>query len=197
MFIKKIDMFFCIFRECTKIKTNNNNMTSILTDMLNHAILTETICELVRQGGNVNRFGLNNNDITNNMQDEEDEDTYEYWSFGFTGIVGEKLQLQAVTCLTCGHYILDSKGVPSCQNARCNCPHELDGDNMDQQNRAKVKAKNELMNNYDAFDAFVMEMLPDQLIYQDPITQKISVFQDYPNRLCEDVIGEISRFLVV
>jgi hypothetical protein len=171
-------------------------MTSILTDMLNHAILTETICKLVRQGGNVNRFGLNNNDITNNMQDEEDEDTYEYWSFGFTGIVGEKLQLQAVTCLTCGHYILDSKGVPSCQNARCNCPHELDDDNMDQQNRAKVKAKNELMNNYDAFDAFVMEMLPDQLIYQDPITQKISVFQDYPDRLCEDVIGEISRFLV-
>jgi hypothetical protein len=68
---------------------------------------------------------------------------------------------------------------------------------MDQQNRAKVKAKNELMNNYDAFDAFVMEMLPDQLIYHDPITQKISVFQDYPDRLCEDVIGEISRFLVV
>lgn len=190
-------MFFCIFRECTKIKTNNNNMTSILTDMLNHAILTESICELVRQGGNVNRFGLNNNDINNNTQDEEEDDTYEYWSFGFTENVGEKLQIQAVTCLTCGSYILDSKGIPSCQNARCMCPHDLDDEETNENNRAKARAKNELMNNYDAFDVFVMEMLPDQLITQDPITQKISIFQDYPDRLCEDVIGEISRFLVV
>ena len=165
--------------------------------MLNHAVLTESICELVRQGGNVNRYGLNNNDINNNMQDEEDEDTYEYWSFGFTENVGEKLQLQAVTCLTCGSYILDSKGIPSCQNARCNCPHFLDDDPTYQEDKAKARAKNELMNNYDAFDVFVMEMLPDQLITQDPITKKISIFQDYPDRLCEDVIGEISRFLVV
>ncbi len=173
-------------------------MTSIIDNVLNHAILMETICELVRQGGNVNRFGLNNNDITNNMQNEDDDDdTYEYWSFGFSGNEGEKLQLQAVTCLTCGHYILDSKGVPSCQNARCKCSHELGDDNMDQQNRAKVRAKNELINNYVAFDAFVMEMLPDQVITRDPVTQKISIFQDYPDRLCEDVIGEISRFLVV
>lgn len=191
-------MFFCIFRECTNIKTNNN-MTSILADMLNHAILTESICELVREGGNVNRFGLNNNDITNNMQDEEEEDdTYEYWSFGFTDNMGEKLQLQAVTCLTCGDYILDSVGIPSCQNARCMCPHDLDEEDTNENNRAKAIAKNELMNNYDAFDAFVMEMLPqDRVITQDPITQKISIFQDYPDRLCEDVIGEISRFLVV
>ena len=173
-------------------------MTSIIDSVLNHAILMETICELVRQGGNVNRFGLNNNDITNNMQDEEDEDTYEYWSFGFTENVGEKLQLQAVTCLTCGSYILDSKGIPSCQNARCMCPHFLDDDPTYQEDKAKKRAKNELMNNYDAFDVFVMEMLPqDRVITQDPITQKISIFQDYPDRLCEDVIGEISRFLVV
>jgi len=172
-------------------------MTSIIDSVLNHAILTESICELVRQGGNVNRFGLNNNDITNNMQDEEDEDTYEYWSFGFTENVGEKLQLQAVTCLTCGSYILDSKGIPSCQNARCMCPHFLDEDPTYEENKAKRRAKNELMNNYDAFDVFVMEMLPDQVITRDPITKQISIFQDYPDRLCEDVIGEISRFLVV
>jgi hypothetical protein len=163
--------------------------------MLNHAILMETICELVREGGNVNRFGLNNNYINNNTQDD-DEDTYEYWSFGFTENVGEKLQIQAVTCLTCGDYILDSIGLPKCQNARCMCPHELDDEATYEQNRADAKAKNELINNYYAFDMFVMEMLPDRLISQDPFTQKISIFQDYPDRLCEDVIGEISRFLV-
>jgi hypothetical protein len=63
--------------------------------------------------------------------------------------------------------------------------------------RIDKNTTNKLMNEYDAFDAFVMEMLPDQLITRDPITQKISIFQDYPDRLCEDVIGEISRFLVV
>jgi hypothetical protein len=172
-------------------------MSSNLNYMLNHAILTESICQLVRQGGNVNRFGLNNNDITmtNNTQDD-DEDTYEYWSFGFTENVGEKLQIQAVTCLTCGDYILDSIGLPKCQNARCMCPHELDDEATYEQNRADAKAKNELINNYYAFDVFVMEMLPDRLISQDPVTKKISIFQDYPDRLCEDVIGEISRFLV-
>ena len=168
--------------------------------MLNHAILTESICQLVREGGNVNRFGLNNNDIVGWGVDPSwwlEEDTYEFWSFGFVDNIGEKLQLQAVTCLTCGDYILDSEGVPKCQNARCMCPHELDDEATYEKNRADAKAKNELMNNYDAFDVFVMEMLPDRLISQDPVTQKISIFQDYPDRLCEDVIGEISRFLVV
>lgn len=172
-------------------------MSSNLAYMLNHAILTESICQLVREGGNVNRFGLNNNDIVGwDTSNDEDEDTYEFWSFGFTENVGEKLQLQAVTCLTCGDYILDSEGVPNCQNARCMCPHELDDEATYEKNRADAKAKNELMNNYDAFDVFVMEMLPDRLISHDPVTQKISIFQDYPDRLCEDVIGEISRFLV-
>jgi hypothetical protein len=76
------------------------------------------------------------------------------------------------------------------------CPHELDDEATYEQNRADAKAKNELINNYYAFDVFVMEMLPDRLISQDPVTKKISIFQDYPDRLCEDVIGEISRFLV-
>ena len=118
-------------------------MTSIIDAVLNHAILTESICQLVREGGNVNRFGLNNNDITiNNNTQDDDEDTYEYWSFGFTENVGEKLQLQAVTCLTCGSYILDSRGLPKCQNARCMCPHELDDEATYEQNRAAAKAKN-------------------------------------------------------
>lgn len=170
-------------------------MSSNLNYMLNHAIHTETICQLVREAGNVDRYGLNNNDIINGSNDE-DEDTYEYWSFGFVDNLGEKLQLQAVTCLTCGDYILDSRGLPKCQNARCMCPHELDDEAMYEKNRADAKAKNELMNDYVAFDVFVMEMLPEQVITRDPLTQKISIFQDYPDRLCEDVIGEISRFLV-
>jgi hypothetical protein len=165
--------------------------------MLNHAIFTELICQLVRQAGNVNRYGLNNHDIVGwDTPNDEDEDTYEYWSFGFKDNIGEKLQIQAVTCLKCGDYILDSKGVPKCQNARCMCNHELDDEATYEKNRADAKAKNELINNYYAFDVFVMEMLPDQIITQDPDTQKISIFQDYPDRLCEDVIGEISRFLV-
>ena len=174
-------------------------MTSNIDAMLNHAILTESICELVRQGGNVNRYGLNNNDIAGwGTPNEDEDDTYEYWSFGFTANMGEKLQLQAVTCLTCGDYILDSVGIPKCQNARCMCSHDLDDEETNENNRAKARTKNELMNNYDAFDAFVMEMLPqDRVITQDPITERISIFQEYPDRLCEDVIGEISRFLVV
>lgn len=182
-------------------------MTSNIDAMLNHAILTELICELVRQGGNVNRYGLTNNTrCVFNVPNDEFDDTYEYWSFGFVDDMGENLQLQAVTCLTCGDYILDAIGIPKCNNARCKCPHELDDIDyeddvaMKHNRRAAVDKKfltYELMNNYDAFDAFVMKMLPDQLITQDPITQKISIFQDYPDRLCEDVIGEISRFLVV
>ena len=194
---RKIEMFFCLSRECTQFETNNNNMTSNIDAMLNHAILTESICELVRQGGNVNRYGLNNNDIVGWGPNDEDEDTYEYWSFGFTDNIGEKLQLQAVTCLTCGDYILDSVGIPKCHNARCMCSHDLDDEDTNENNRTRARTKNELMNNYDAFDAFVMEMLPDQLITKDPITHRISIFQEYPDRLCEDVIGEISRFLVV
>ena len=85
-----------------------------------------------------------------------------------------------------------------CQNARCMCSHDLDDEDTNEINRTKARTKNELMNNYDAFDAFVMEMLPqDRVITQDPITHRISIFQEYPDRLCEDVIGEISRFLVV
>ena len=182
----------------TNMSNISDAFTSNLNAMLNHAILTESICKLVRKGGNGNnRYSFNNN-VYNGDETDEDDNNCEYWSFGFMDEEegDENLQMQCVTCLKCGNYILCSAGIPNCENVRCKCPYDLDDKATYDKNMVAAREKNELMNKYVAFDAFVMEMLPEQVIMKDPDTQKISIFQDYPDRLCEDVIGEISRFLI-
>ena len=176
-------------------------MTSIIDDMLNHAILTETICRLVIIAGYSRRLWLSNNYT---YASEEDggrayEETYDHWMFGFREYDSiETLQLQACSCSRCGNYIKQQCCVELMNtNIICRCPCIFDDESEVEKNNYEKKKTNDLMNVYDAFNAFVMEMLPDRLISQDPVTQKISIFQDYPDRLCEDVIGEISRFLVV
>lgn len=165
----------------------------LLNAMLNHAILTETICRLVLIAGNSRRLWLDNYTYAS----EGDEETYDHWAFGFCDYdSAETLQLQACSCSRCGNYIVASQN-KLCVQIKCRCPCVFDDEDEVDKIRFDKNTTNKLMNEYDAFDAFVMEMLPDQLITQDPVTQKISIFQDYPDRLCEDVIGEISRFLVV
>lgn len=180
--------------------TSNIN-APLLNAMLNHAILTETICRLVLIAGHSRRLWLNNYTYASEGTDGDGkvyEETYDHWTFGFSNYDSEEtLQIQACSCSRCGNYIVAATTRKLHTNIKCMCPCVFDDEDEVEKIRFDKNTTNKMMNEYDAFDAFVMEMLPDRLITQDPITQKISIFQDYPDRLCEDVIGEISRFLVV
>ena len=65
------------------------------------------------------------------------------------------------------------------KNVSCSCEHGfpeiIEFDKIQQKQTGKYKE----MNKWDGFDAFINVVLPE----------------DAPDRLCEDVIGEIMRFL--
>lgn len=153
-----------------------------MDDLMIHCTHTEQICVLIRLAAATSgvRYGMNLHDVVPG-DDVEIEETYDYWSFLFPDSMGETLHLQAVTCLCCGNYMLCSKGYDIIHNnAYCHCHNGYEIEEAATEAKNKKKSGFALMNDYDAFDVFVGLVLPEGA----------------PDRLCEDVIGEISRFLV-
>ena len=147
--------------------------------MNEHAANTQQICKLIRLAAAscTNRFG------TSSQKDfvEGDLEQYEIWTFGFSSSSDEKLLLQSVTCLLCGDYLCSSAvGATIHLNAKCKCCNEYESEKAVENKKKMKRERIAMMNNYDSFDAFVKVVLPEGA----------------PDRLCEDVIGEISRFLV-
>jgi hypothetical protein len=105
-----------------------------------------------------------------------DDDTYEFWSFGFPTGMGETMCIQSCTCVCCGNYLVSPMGDSVPKSASCSCEHGFpDIIEFEQKETGKYKE----MNKWDGFDAFVEVVLPEGA----------------SDRLCEDVIGEIMRFL--
>ena len=156
---------------------NQNQNNQLMSDLMIHSTHMEQICRLIILA-DTSRFGMNLHDVA--PGDVKVEKTYEHWGFGFEELMGETLQIQAVTCLCCGNYMLSSKGSCIHNNAYCNCPFVYEGDETVKNRKIKKKMGFDLMNDYDAFDEFIGMVLPEGAA----------------DRLCEDVIGEISRFLV-
>ena len=105
-----------------------------------------------------------------------DDDTYEFWSFGFPRGMGETMCIQSCTCVCCGNYLVSPLGDMLPKSVSCNCEHRFhDSVKIEQEQTRKYKE----MNKWDGFDAFVDVVLP----------------VDGADYLCEDVVGEIMRFL--
>jgi len=164
----------------------NQSNNQLMDDQMIHCENTEQICGLIRLAAASSgvRYGMNLHDVVPG-DDVEIEETYEiwsfgfHWSFGFQDTMGETLQIQAVTCLCCGNFMLCSTGTNIPYNAYCQCRNKYEIEESAIENKIK-EGRRELMNDYDAFNEFVGLVLP----------------VGAPDRLCEDVIGEISRFLV-
>ena len=153
---------------------NNKTINKMsINDQLIHGIRTEDICNSIRVANRISSgYGLG-------VGSSDEEDLAEHWSFD---TIGESIQLQAVTCMGCGDYIFwasSNRGIH--KNINCKCPNLFDTDEDVKKNKQNIKKEYELRNEYVAFDAFIGQVLPEGA----------------PDRLCEDVIGEISRFLVV
>ena len=155
----------------------NQSINQLWVDQMIHCVNTEQICGLIRLAA-ASSGVIYLHDIVPG-DDVEIEETYEIWSFGFQESMGETLQIQAVTCLCCGNYMLLSTGNNIPYNAYCQCRNKYEIEESAIENKRK-EGRRELMNDYDAFNEFVGLVLP----------------VGAPDRLCEDVIGEISRFLV-
>ena len=142
-----------------------------------HKIQTKQICAAIRlaaassarlAGASSDHF---ESDSPVTVIDSYDDDTYEFWSFGFPAGMGEKLCIQSCTCTFCGNYLVSPIGELMAKSASCSCEHGFNSGNK--------CGKYKEMNKWDGFDAFVQTVLPEG-------------GADY---LCEDVVGEIMRFL--
>ena len=143
-----------------------------------HCAHMKQICGLIRLATAESiRFEINMHDVAHG-----EEEPYEYWKFSFPyWKTSETLNLLSATCLCCGNYLCSSKA--NRKHAQCLCPYEYESDEAVETRRNREIERNlgfALMNDYDAFGEFVDLLLP----------------VGAPDRLCEDVIGEISRFLV-
>jgi len=142
-----------------------------------HKIQTQQICVAIRlaAASSARLAGASSDhfepDSPVTVIDSYDDDTYEFWSFGFPAGMGEKLCIQSCTCVCCGNYLISPMGDMLPKNVSCSCEHGF--------NSVDKCGKYEEMNKWDGFDAFVEMMLPD----------------GERDRLCEDVVGEIMRFL--
>jgi hypothetical protein len=139
-------------------------------------IQTQQICAAIRvaAASSSNRFETES-PVT--VIDSYDDETYEFWSFGFPIGMGEKLSIQSCTCTCCGNYLVSPMGNLVSKSALCSCEHGF-RDSAENEKKEKKQRCNE-MTKWDGFDAFVKVVLPEGA----------------PDRLCEDVIGEIMRFL--
>jgi len=139
-----------------------------------HKKQTLQICKTIRIAS-VSSFRCNLEPLETIPSYEDDD--YEFWSFEFSEGMGETLSLQSCICVSCGEYLVSSKGDILPRNAKCSCEHGFDknsGCGKIEKNKKYIE-----MTNWDNFDAFVKAVLPEG-------------GADY---LCEDVIGEIMRFL--
>jgi hypothetical protein len=136
---------------------------------MSHKIQTQQICIAIRiAAASSDRFEPQS-PVT--VIDSYDDESYEFWSFGFPTGMGEKLSIQSCTCTCCGNYLVSPIGELLAKSASCSCEHGFNSEDK--------CGKYKEMNKWDGFDAFVEMMLPD----------------GERDRLCEDVVGEIMRFL--
>ncbi len=133
-----------------------------------HNIQTQQICTAIRiAAASSDRFETEPQGTIESYDDE----SYEFWSFGFPTGMGENLSIQSCTCTSCGNYLVSPIGELLAKSASCSCEHAFNSENK--------CGKYKEMNKWDGFDAFINVVLPKG-------------GADY---LCEDVIGEIMRFL--
>jgi len=86
------------------------------------------------------------------------------------------VQLQATNCSRCGNYKCISSSIAIHKNSKCECPWEFDDGSA---HRTRQLELYKSMDKFDSFDPFIKLMLPE----------------GKNDRLCEDVIGEIFRYL--
>ena len=136
---------------------------------MSHKIQTQQICAAIRLASA--SYSVRFETTPQGTIDSYDDDTYEFWTFGFPTGMGEKLCIQSCTCTCCGNYLVSPMGDMLPKNVSCSCEHGF--------HNSVDEKKYKEMNKWDGFDAFVKVVLPEG-------------GADY---LCEDVIGEIMRFL--
>lgn len=136
---------------------------------MSHKIQTQQICAAIRLASS--SYSVRFETTPQGTIESYDDDTYEFWTFGFPTGMGEKLCIQSCTCTCCGNYLVSPMGDMLPKNVSCNCEHGF--------HNSVDEKKYKEMNKWDGFDAFVQTVLPEG-------------GADY---LCEDVIGEIMRFL--
>lgn len=138
-----------------------------------HKTQTQQICKTIRiAAASSSRFET----TPQGTIDSYDDETYEFWTFGFPTGMGETMCIQSCTCTCCGNYLVSPLGGLLPKSVSCSCAHGFpDSVELEQKQTRKYKE----MNKWDGFDAFVDVVLPEG-------------GADY---LCEDVIGEIMRFL--
>jgi len=144
-----------------------------INSQLVHSIRTEEICNKIRLSIKISTG------IESGIPGDyggDDEESAEHWSFE----IPDTIQLQAITCVCCGDYVCSAKNILH-KNTTCKCRSEFDTDEDVKKNKKNKKMEYERMNDYAALETFIGEVLPEGA----------------RDRLCEDVIGEISRFLVV
>jgi hypothetical protein len=147
---------------------------------MSHKIQTQQICTAIRvaAASSGTRFETKSH-VT--VIDSYDDNTYEFWSFGFPRGMGEKLRIQSCNCTSCGnyYYLVSPMGDMLPKNVSCSCEHGFSDIIEFKKIQQKQTEKYKEMNKWDGFDAFINVVLPEG-------------GRDY---LCEDVIGEIMRFL--
>ena len=142
-----------------------------------HNTQTQQICAAIRlAAASSTRFETT---PQGTVIDSYDDDTYEFWSFGFPRGMGEKLCIQSCTCVCCGNYLISPISDMLPKTVSCNCEHGFPDIIEFEKIQQKQTEKYKEMNKWDGFDAFVEMMLPE----------------GERDRLCEDVVGEIMRFL--
>ncbi len=135
-----------------------------------HKIQTQQICAAIRIAGALTSARFEpQSPVT--VIDSYDDESYEFWTFGFPVGMRETVCIHSCTCACCGNYLVSPIGELLAKSASCSCEH---GFNIEDK-----CGKYKEMNKWDGFDAFVKVVLPEG-------------GADY---LCEDVVGEIMRFL--
>jgi len=143
---------------------------------MSHKVQTQQICAAIRlASASSTRFETTSQGVVESY----DDDTYEFWSFGFPRGMGEKLCIQSCTCVCCGNYLVSPMGDMLPKTVSCSCEHGFPDTIEFEKIQQKQTEKYKEMNKWDGFDAFVKVVLPEG-------------GADY---LCEDVVGEIMRFL--
>ena len=146
-----------------------------------HKTQTQQICSAIRLASASSSVRFETESPVT-VIDSYDDESYEFWTFSFPTGMGETMFIQSCTCIPCGNYLISPIGELVSKSALCNCDHGFFRDTAENGKSKKEKkqtGKYKEMNKWDGFDAFVEVVLPEGA----------------SDRLCEDVIGEIMRFL--
>jgi len=164
------------FTKQGKIQTNKTRTNKIDMSQALHKVQTQQICSAIRLASA--SYSVRFETTPQGVVESYDDDTYEFWTFGFPTGMGEKLCIQSCTCTCCGNYLVSPMGHMLPKTVTCSCEDRLSSVGIEFE-KIEQTGKYKEMNKWDGFDAFVDVVLPEG-------------GADY---LCEDVIGEIMRFL--